>query len=168
MLAIPFGFTGAIFGHWVLGMDLGAMSLLAFLSLTGIVVNDSIVLISFFKDVYKTEDNPTGIYSDLQQALATAVQARFRAVLLTSLTTIAGLMALMFETSSLELYVAPIAVTLCFGLAFATTLVLLVIPAMIVLLEAANNTTKQLLGWAGKSKQPTAALNQPAFQGDRT
>lgn len=168
MLAIPFGFTGAIFGHWVLGMDLGAMSLLAFLSLTGIVVNDSIVLISFFKDVYKTEDNPTGTYSDLEQALATAVQARFRAVLLTSLTTIAGLMALMFETSSLELYVAPIAVTLCFGLAFATTLVLLVIPAMIVLLEAANNTTKQLLGWAGKSKQPTAALNQPAFQGDRT
>ena len=61
---------------------------------------------------------------------------RFRAVLLTSLTTIAGLSPLMFETSSLAFYVAPLAVTICFGLAFATLLVLIVIPALILLLEA--------------------------------
>lgn len=171
MLAIPFGFTGAIFGHWLLGMDLGAMSLLAFLSLTGIVVNDSIVLISFFKDAYRTPNNPQGIYTNLQQALAAAVKARFRAVLLTSLTTIAGLMALMFETSSLELYVAPIAVTLCFGLAFATTLVLLVIPAMIVLLEAGSDSIHALFfnngGITENSKPLVISAPENDFQGDR-
>lgn len=167
MLAIPFGFTGAVFGHWILGMDLGAMSLLAFLSLSGIVVNDSIVLISFFKDVYRTPDNPTGIYPDIRQALAAAVKARFRAVLLTSLTTIAGLMALMFETSSLEIYVAPIAVTLCFGLAFATTLVLLVIPAMIVLLETAHTKLAALIQTMRREEFPNQVPIDEAIQGDR-
>jgi multidrug efflux pump subunit AcrB len=129
MMAIPFGFTGAVFGHWFTGWDIGAMSLLAFFSLTGIVVNDSIVLISFLK-----RDVEAG--RPLRQSLEAAVRARFRAVILTSLTTIAGLLPLMFETSSLSFMVAPIAVTICFGLAFATALVLIVIPALIVLLES--------------------------------
>ena len=143
MLAIPFGMTGAIVGHWVLDMDLGAMSLLAFFSLTGIVVNDSIVLISFFKDKWQPQPGRLDIAA-LRATLAEAVNARFRAVLLTSLTTIAGLLALMFETSTLEMYVAPIAVTLCFGLAFATALVLLVIPAMVLLLESAKDSARHL------------------------
>ncbi|NIP15509.1 MAG: MMPL family transporter [Pseudomonadales bacterium] len=129
MAAIPFGLTGAVLGHWVTGWDVGAMSLLAFFSLTGIVVNDSIVLISFFK-----RDLEAGM--TLRAALENAVQARFRAVILTSLTTIAGLLPLMFETSTLSFYVAPIAVTLCFGLGFATLLVLVVIPALILMLES--------------------------------
>ena len=128
MMAIPFGFTGAVFGHWVTGWEVGAMTLLAFFSLTGIVVNDSIVLISFFK-----RDIEAGM--PVREALERAMTSRFRAVILTSLTTIAGLTPLMFESSSLAFYVAPIAVTLCFGLAFATLLVLIVIPAMILLLE---------------------------------
>jgi multidrug efflux pump subunit AcrB len=128
MMAIPFGFTGAVFGHWITGWEVGAMTLLAFFSLTGIVVNDSIVLISFFK-----RDVEAGM--SVRDALERAMSSRFRAVILTSLTTIAGLTPLMFESSSLAFYVAPIAVTLCFGLAFATLLVLIVIPAMILLLE---------------------------------
>ncbi len=143
MLAIPFGMTGAIVGHWLLGMEIAAMSLLAFFSLTGIVVNDSIVLISFFKDAYKPSENFDLNY--LRETLAKAVNARFRAVLLTSLTTIAGLVALIFETSTLEMYVAPIAVTLCFGLAFATALVLLVIPAMLLLLESLKHKIQNAL-----------------------
>ncbi|MDA1076891.1 MAG: efflux RND transporter permease subunit, partial [Proteobacteria bacterium] len=131
MMAIPFGFTGAVLGHWITGWDVGAMSMLAFFSLTGIVVNDSIVLISFLK-----RDVEAG--GTLREALERAVSARYRAVLLTSLTTIAGLSPLMFETSSLAFYVAPLAVTICFGLAFSTLLVLIVIPAMILLLEAAK------------------------------
>ena len=147
MLAIPFGLTGAVVGHWLLGMDIGSMSLLAFFSLTGIVVNDSIVLISFFKDSYKPVKNAGGVLDVgvLRKALAGAVNARFRAVLLTSLTTIAGLVALIFETSTLQMYVAPIAVTICFGLAFATALVLLVIPAMVLLLESGKNRSGLLL-----------------------
>ncbi|MCZ6888591.1 MAG: efflux RND transporter permease subunit [Gammaproteobacteria bacterium] len=128
MTAIPFGLTGAILGHWLMGIEIGAMTMLAFFSLTGIVVNDSIVLISFFK-----RDVEAG--RPLREALTDAVVSRFRAVILTSLTTIAGLSPLMFESSSLSMYVTPIAVTLCFGLALATGLVLLVIPALILLLE---------------------------------
>ena len=143
MLAIPFGMTGAIVGHWLLGMEIAAMSLLAFFSLTGIVVNDSIVLLSFFKDTYKPTEKFDPTY--LRETLAKAVNARFRAVLLTSLTTIAGLIALIFETSTLEMYVAPIAVTLCFGLAFATALVLLVIPAMLLLLESLKHKIQTVL-----------------------
>jgi multidrug efflux pump subunit AcrB len=131
MTAIPFGLTGAVLGHWITGWDIGAMSLLAFFSLTGVVVNDSIVLISFFKRGVEAGER-------LRDALEEAVRSRFRAVLLTSLTTIAGLSPLIFETSSLAFYMAPIAVTMCFGLAFATVLVLLVIPALILLLEAAR------------------------------
>ncbi len=128
MMAIPFGLTGAVVGHWITGWDIGAMSLLAFFSLTGIVVNDSIVLISFLK-----RDVDAG--KPLRESLEQAIKARFRAVMLTSMTTIAGLMPLMFETSSMAFYMAPIAVTICFGLAFATLLVLIVIPALILLLE---------------------------------
>jgi multidrug efflux pump subunit AcrB len=132
MMAIPFGFTGAVFGHWVTGWDVGAMTMLAFFALTGIVVNDSIVLISFFKRHVEAG-------KPIRESLILAVQARFRAVLLTSLTTIAGLSPMMFESSSLAFYMAPIAVTLCFGLAFATLLVLIVIPALLVLLESGSD-----------------------------
>jgi multidrug efflux pump subunit AcrB len=138
MMAIPFGFTGAVFGHWVTGWDVGAMTLLAFFALTGVVVNDSIVLISFFK-----RDLESG--RTIREALDHAIRARFRAVILTSLTTIAGLLPLMFESSSLAFYVAPIAVTLCFGLAFATLLVLIVIPALILLLEDVRSSLQRQL-----------------------
>lgn len=132
MAAIPFGLTGAVLGHWVTGWDIGAMSLLAFFSLTGIVVNDSIVLISFLRR--HIDDGIT-----LVEALRMAVQSRFRAVILTSLTTIAGLLPLMFESSTLSMYFAPIAITICFGLSLATLLVLIVVPALILLLEQASS-----------------------------
>jgi multidrug efflux pump subunit AcrB len=128
MAAIPLGLTGAVVGHLVMGYDLGAMSLLAFFSLTGIVVNDSIILVSFFRRALAE-----GKHYNL--AIHEACLSRFRAVILTSVTTIAGLGPLMFESFSLAMYMVPIAITLCFGLAFSTFLVLLVIPALIVLIE---------------------------------
>jgi multidrug efflux pump subunit AcrB len=128
MTAIPLGFTGAITGHWIMGMDVGAMSFLAFFSLTGIVVNDSIVLISFFR---RSLDAGATVIDAIREAAL----SRFRAVILTSLTTIAGLSPLIFETYSLAIYMVPVAVTICFGLAFSTLLVLLVVPALIVLIE---------------------------------
>ena len=137
MTAIPLGLTGAIAGHWVMGADIGAMSLLAFFSLTGIVVNDSIILVSFFR-----RELATG--KPYKEAIHDASIARFRAVILTSLTTIAGLSPLMFETFSLAMYIVPIAITLCFGLAFSTLLVLLVIPALIVMIENAKIRLHQL------------------------
>ena len=139
MMAIPFGFTGAIFGHLIMGMDIGIMSILSFFSLMGIVVNDSIVLISFLK-----RDLESGI--PLNIAMKNAIRSRFRAVLLTSVTTVAGLSPLLFETSSLASVITPIAVTICFGLAFATLLVLLVIPALILILENIKSKLVRLIG----------------------
>jgi len=104
------------------------MSMLAFFALSGVIVNDSIVLVSFLR-----REQDAGL--SLTAAVRSAALARFRAVLLTSLTTIAGLSPLMFENFSLAIYMVPIAVTLCFGLAFGTALVLLVVPAMIVIVE---------------------------------
>jgi len=137
MTAIPLGLTGAIVGHWVMDMEIGAMSLLAFFSLTGIVVNDSIVLISFFR---------RGLEEGLsvRDAIRDASLSRFRAVLLTSLTTIAGLSPLMFETFSLAVYMVPIAITICFGLAFATVLVLIVVPALVILVEEFEDQIQKL------------------------
>ncbi|MEM1434532.1 MAG: efflux RND transporter permease subunit, partial [Pseudomonadota bacterium] len=152
MLAIPFGFTGAVVGHWIMNWDIGAMSLLAFFSLTGIVVNDSIVLISFLR-----RELAAGVA--LETALRDAVRARFRAVLLTSLTTIAGLLPLLFTSSSLSMYVTPIAITLCFGLAFATLLVLIVIPALLLLLERGKARAGRRM--AGVLAMARAALPTP-------
>ena len=128
LTAIPLGLTGAIAGHWIMGAEIGAMSMLAFFALTGVVVNDSIVLVSFFRREL-ADGRP------LREAIEEAALSRFRAVVLTSLTTVAGLSPLMFETFSLAIYMVPIAITLCFGLAFATLLVLLVVPSLIVLIE---------------------------------
>ncbi|MDO9477066.1 MAG: efflux RND transporter permease subunit [Pseudohongiella sp.] len=138
MSAIPLALTGAIVGHWVIGVDIGAMSMLAFFALSGVIVNDSIVLVSFLR-----REQEAGL--SLTAAVRSAALSRFRAVLLTSLTTIAGLSPLMFENFSLAIYMVPIAVTLCFGLAFGTALVLLVVPAMIVITEQLKSRITNLM-----------------------
>lgn len=128
MAAIPFGLIGALIGHWLLGIDLTILSLFGIFGLSGIVVNDSIILVTFFKQL--TESGmPT------QQAIIEASTQRLRAVLLTSLTTIAGLTPLLFETSLQAQFLIPMAVSMSFGLMFSTVLVLLVIPAMLAVYE---------------------------------
>ena len=120
-------------------MNLTILSMFGLFGLSGIVVNDSIVLISFLRR-HVDEGRP------LKEALTDAARSRFRAVILTSLTTVAGLLPLMFETSTLSMYTAPIAVTICFGLTFSTVLVLIVIPALILLLENMKANLGQRLG----------------------
>ncbi len=161
MTAIPFGFTGAVFGHWVMGWDFGAMSLLAFFALTGIVVNDSIVLISVLRERLAAGDN-------MHDALLYAVRSRFRAVMLTSLTTVAGLAPLLLEHSSLALFFSPIAITLCFGLSFATVLVLIVIPTMLLILERGKErlaTARQAMTAAIADRRPTPP--SPVLESER-
>lgn len=142
MTAIPLALTGAIFGHWVIGVDIGAMSMLAFFALGGVIVNNSIVLVSFLR-----REQAAG--ATLTDAIRSAALSRFRAVILTSVTTIAGLSPLMFENFSLAIYMVPIAVTLCFGLAFGTVLVLLLVPAMIVIIERIKTRFIKLLPASG-------------------
>jgi multidrug efflux pump subunit AcrB len=130
MTAIPFGLVGAIAGHWLMGIDLTILSLFGIFGLSGIVVNDSIILVSFFKQQREMGIEP-------YQAIVNAATQRLRAVLLTSLTTISGLTPLLFETSVQAQFLIPMAVSISFGLMFATVLVLLVIPALLSVHESA-------------------------------
>ncbi len=123
MAIIPFGAIGAIAGHWVMGLEVTLFSLLGLVALTGVVVNDSIVLIDFIN--HRVRDGVP-----LREALVDAGRRRFRAVLLTSITTIAALAPLLFETSFQAQMLIPMATSLCFGLALTTVLVLLVVPVM--------------------------------------
>lgn len=147
MAAIPFGLTGAIFGHWLLGMDLTILSLFGFFGLSGIVVNDAIILVTFYQELRRQGLNRT-------DALVEAACQRLRAVLLTSLTTIAGLLPLLFETSLQAQFLIPMAVSMCFGLGFATILVLLVIPSILSLIEGAGERLRREPAAATALKTP--------------
>ena len=129
MAVIPFGLVGAVFGHWVMGINLTILSLFGFFGLSGIVVNDSIILVSFYKEM-KRRGFPW------RNSVVDAACFRLRAVLLTSLTTIGGLTPLLFETSVQAQFLIPMAVSIAFGLAFATFLVLLLVPALLTLHES--------------------------------
>ena len=124
MLIIPFGFVGAVIGHYVMGFSLTIISMIGLLGLSGILVNDSIVLVSRIKERIEHGDS-------LAEAAIGGAKDRLRAVLLTSLTTIGGLTPLMFETSRQAQFLVPMAVTLVFGLAAATVLVLVLVPSLI-------------------------------------
>jgi multidrug efflux pump subunit AcrB len=131
MLTIPLGLTGAVLGHWVMGMDMTLLSLFGFFGLSGIVINDSIILVTFYKHL-----RASGMA--IRQALEEAACQRLRAVLLTSLTTIAGLTPLLFETSRQAQFLIPMVVSIAFGLAYATLLILLIVPSMLAVYEGAH------------------------------
>ena len=139
MAVIPFGLTGALLGHWVMGIDLTILSLFGMFGLSGIVVNDSIILVTFYKQL-----RAEGL--DVEAALIEAACQRLRAVLLTSLTTVAGLTPLLFETSFQAQFLIPMATSIAFGLAFATLLVLLLIPSLLSIHESAHARMQRLLG----------------------
>lgn len=121
MAIIPFGIVGAVLGHWFMGLPLTLFSSLGLVALTGIVVNDSIVLVDFINNAVRSG-------MALDQAVLEAGARRFRPVLLTSLTTIAGLLPILSETSFQAQLVIPMAASLCFGLMTSTFLVLVLVP----------------------------------------
>ena len=129
MLAIPFGIAGAIWGHALLGMDVTVMSMFGIVALTGVLVNDSLVLIEFANRV-RREDGVSAV-----EAVALAGPARFRAILLTSLTTFAGLTPLLLERSMQARFLIPMAVSLGFGVLFATVITLLLVPTAYLMVE---------------------------------
>jgi len=143
MAVIPFGAIGAVGGHWLMGMDLTLISLLGMLALTGIVVNDSLVLVDFInKRRVKT--------NDLLSSVSLAAVARFRPVILTSLTTFLGLMPLLFEKSTQAQFLIPMAVSLGFGILFATVITLLLVPINYLVIEDLK------LLWYGKASSNSA------------
>lgn len=128
MLVIPFGVVGAILGHVIMGMNLSIMSYMGMLALAGVVINDSLVLVDFVN-----KRRAEGL--KVESAVRVAGVARFRAILLTSLTTFFGLMPLIFEKSTQAQFLIPMAVSLGFGIMFATLITLILIPCNYVILE---------------------------------
>jgi len=128
MSVIPFGLVGAIFGHWLLNFDLTMMSIFGFFGLSGIVINDSIILTVAFKNF---RDDGMGV----KEAALAAAEKRLRAVLLTSLTTIVGVMPILFETALQAQFLKPMVISLSFGLLFGTLIVLLLLPAFLTGIE---------------------------------
>lgn len=123
MAAIPFGFIGAILGHYFLGISFGLLSVFGIIGLSGVVVNDSLVLIDFVNQRAR-EGLP------MREAIIDAGKARFRPILLTSITTFLGILPLILERSVQAQFLIPMAVSLGFGILFATFIILLLVPAL--------------------------------------
>ena len=129
MSAIPFGFTGAVIGHLVMGMNLAVLSIIGIVALSGVVVNDSLVMVDFINR-YKREDGKT----NLEAAMA-AGPRRFRPILLTSVTTFVGLFPLLIEKSVQAKFLVPMAISLAFGVLFATLITLILVPTSYMVIE---------------------------------
>ena len=128
MTAIPFGMVGAILGHLLLGYDLSIISVLGIVALTGIVVNDSLILVDFINR--NREKGGTIIYAVLESGVR-----RFRPIVLTTLTTFFGLLPMLFETSRQARFLIPMAISLAFGILFSTLIILYLIPVLYTILE---------------------------------
>ncbi len=128
MLSIPFGIIGAIGGHFLLGYSLSMISFFGIIALTGVVVNDSLVLI-----VTTNEFRTEGLTAE--RAIQDAAVRRLRPILLTSLTTFFGLAPMIFETSLQARFIIPMAISLGFGILFSTFLILFIVPAVYLILE---------------------------------
>ncbi|MDQ7051004.1 MAG: efflux RND transporter permease subunit [Enterobacterales bacterium] len=128
MSVIPFGFIGALIGHFVMGRSLNMLSMYGIIALTGVVVNDSLIMVDF---VNKARQQGSSIYD----AVINSGTLRFRAILLTSLTTFFGILPIYFETSLQAQFVIPMAISLGFGIMFATVITLFLIPAVYMIMD---------------------------------
>lgn len=128
MMAIPFGIVGALLGHWLNGLSLGIFSLNGIIALSGVVVNDSLLLTSRFNELRHETTH-------IRKAIIEACQGRLRAVLLTSITTYAGLIPILGETSRQAQVMIPAAVSLAYGILFATAITLILIPVLLMIKE---------------------------------
>jgi multidrug efflux pump subunit AcrB len=147
MIVIPFGIIGSVFGHFLLGMDLSALSVMGILAAAGVVVNDSLVMVDYVNNARKS-----GV--KLKDAVIHAGTKRFRAIMLTSITTFIGLVPIIFfEVSAQAQIVIPMAISLAFGVLFATIVTLVLIPSLYLIIEDIKKIFKR------KKKQPLIAEN---------
>ena len=128
MSVIPFGVIGAIIGHIVFGLTVSMMSLFGLVALSGVIINDGLILVDFVNSARRE-----GL--SLSASVILACQQRFRAILLTTLTTFFGLLPIMFETSLQARFVIPMALSLAFGILFGTVITLFMLPALYLILE---------------------------------
>ena len=140
MSAIPFGIVGAVVGHLIMGYQMSLISLMGLVALTGVVVNDSLVLIDFinrYRDQYK----------DTFEAVVEGTRRRFRPIMLTTLTTFFALVPMLAETSVQARFLVPMAISLAFGVVFATFITLVLIPSMYLILEDIKGGLSRGTNW---------------------
>ena len=128
MVSIPFGIVGAVIGHLIMGYSLSVMSMMGIVALAGVVVNDSLILINF-----TNRERRAG--KSAREAVAAAGVRRFRPIMLTTLTTFGGLAPMIFETSRQARFLIPMALSLGYGILFATGITLLLVPCLYVMVE---------------------------------
>jgi multidrug efflux pump subunit AcrB len=139
MAVIPFGIVGAIWGHIIMGIDLTILSFFGIVALAGVVVNDSLVLVDFVNR-FRASGEP------IEKAIREAGVIRFRPIILTSITTFAGLTPLLLERSLQARFLIPMAVSLAFGVVFATFITLVLVPVGYQILEDIKGQFFKLLG----------------------
>ena len=177
MGAIPFGLVGAIWGHMMMGLDVTMMSMFGLVALTGVVVNDSLVMVDFINRSRKVHAEvgsrvrqaggqpraPHAFESTgLHLAIREAGSNRFRPILLTSLTTFFGLAPLMLERSMQAAFLVPMAVSLAFGVLFATFITLILVPTAYLILDDMQQAMRRMFG----REEPAALPEEPPMAGE--
>ena len=137
MSVIPFGLIGAVFGHFLFGLPLSQLSHFGLVALTGVVINDSLVLVHYVNK--RAKELP------ILEAAKQAGAARFRAILLTSLTTFVGLLPILFERSLQAQFLKPMAIAIGFGVLFATFITLIMVPCLYLILEDFKRITRKII-----------------------
>ncbi|MEN0019286.1 MAG: efflux RND transporter permease subunit [Planctomycetota bacterium] len=154
LTAVPFATVGMIWGHYLLGYEMTILSLIGFIALAGVVVNDSLIFMQFYN-----ERRRDGLR--VYEACIEAGRARVRAILLTTVTTVLGLLPLMLEQSFQARFLIPMAITIAFGLISATGVILLVLPSL--LLVFADIQRWASMAWTGEYKPPTEMQERSAM-----
>jgi len=152
MLVIPFGLIGVFWGHFFLGYDLTFLSLIGFVALSGIVVNDSLILVNYY-NTRRAKGH------DIKASLLQAGCRRFRPILLTTITTVLGLTPLMLEQSFQAKFLIPMAISISFGLIGATGLILLVLPCVILIMNDLKYLAHGM--WFGEFQSPISSPSTP-------
>ncbi len=154
MAAIPFGMVGGLVAHLLLGLELGILSLFGFVSLAGVIINGSLVMIDFFN-----ENIEIGMGED--EAIIDAAKSRFRPIMLTATTTFLGVAPITFETSRQAQFLIPMAASLGFGVLIGTALLMLVIPSLAIVHVRARRMVGKL--YRGELDAPDPVVGAPVF-----
>jgi multidrug efflux pump subunit AcrB len=155
MMSIPFGIVGAVIGHLIMGYSLSVISMLGIVALAGVVVNDSLVLIEFSNRRRKVDKLSP------HDAVCDAAAQRFRPILLTTLTTFGGLAPMIFETSIQARFLIPMAISLGFGILFATGITLVLVPSLYLAIEDLRRLAAAVWSLALPKRQPAPGTVSP-------
>ncbi|WP_420028939.1 efflux RND transporter permease subunit [Shewanella benthica] len=153
MSVIPFGIIGALFGHLLLGLTLNILSLCGIIALAGVVVNDSLILVDFVNKARAQGQSIT-------QAAIDSGCYRFRAIILTSMTTFVGLVPILLEKSLQAQIVIPMATSLAFGIVFSTVVTLILIPLLYIILDDIKRTSRRFYNWWWQPKDDSATVSK--------